>query len=206
MSEVSASRTVLERLDALEWTNRQLLARCDRWRRVGIGGLACAALIVIGGAAVQSLATIEGGEFVLRDKANRMRAALAIRPDGTPGLGFFDEAGKIRLSLELSPQGTPGVSLLDAAGTLGAAVAIRPDGTPGVGLFDSQGHVRTSLDVGVDGSSGVNVYDPAGTLRAAMAIRPDGTPGVGTFDPHGEIQEEEPNAPGPDADAGPGIH
>jgi hypothetical protein len=206
MSELLSTGSILARLDALEGANQRLAARCERWRRTGIGGMVCVVLVVLGGATAQSLATFDGGAFVLRDQANRMRAALAIRPDGTPGLGFFDKEGKIRLSLELNPQGAPGINLLDPSGILNAAVAIRPDGTPGVGLFDGRGHVRTSLDVGVDGTSGVNVFDSAGTLRAAMAIRPDGTPGVGIFDPHGEVLEEELNEPGADVGAGPEIH
>ncbi|HEX3728537.1 MAG TPA: beta-propeller fold lactonase family protein, partial [Opitutaceae bacterium] len=35
-------------------------------------------------------------------------AALAIRPDGTPGLALLDEAGQVRLSFDLSPGGAPG--------------------------------------------------------------------------------------------------
>src|SRR5438128_1403174 len=141
MSEPQPPCSLLERLEALERANRRMLAKSERWKRSAIGGIACLALVVIGGAAVKVHSTVEGGEFVLRDKENRMRAALAIRPDGTPGLALFDELGKPRVSIELSAQGDPGVNLLRASGSLGAAVAIRPDGTPGVGLFDPQGHV-----------------------------------------------------------------
>ncbi len=197
MMNMQTHCSVLERIEALELANQKLQARCERWKRAGIGGMACLSLMLLGGAALQSHATIEGGEFVLRDKSNRMRAALAIRPDGTPGLGLFDESGKVRLSMELSPQGNPGVNLHSAPGSLGLVLAIRPDGTPGVGLFDAQGRVRTSLDVGLDGSSGINVYDRAGALRAAMAIRPDGTPGIGRFDAQGEVVEEVAREPQP---------
>jgi hypothetical protein len=187
----------------LELASQRFQAALERWKRGGIGLLGCCAVVAICGAAVKSLSTVEGTEFVLRDKSNRMRAALAIRPDGTPGLGFFDDAGKVRLSLELSSQGAPGVNLLGPNGALNAAMAIRPDGTPGVGLFDREGRVRTSLDVGVDGTSGVNVYDPSGNLRAAMAIRPDGTPAVGTFDAEGQVIESNPQEPGPERDPQP---
>jgi len=195
--------SVLERLEALELASRRLQSTHERWKRGSFGLLGCVALLVMGGAAVKNLSTLEGTEFVLRDKSNRMRAALAIRPDGTPGLGFFDEAGKVRLSLELSPQGSPGVNLLGSNGALNAALAIRPDGTPGVGLFDSEGRVRTSLDVGADGTSGVNIYDPSGNLRGAMAIRPDGTPAVGTFDEGGQVIENAPQDPGPEREPQP---
>ncbi len=80
-------------------------------------------------------------------KDGSLQAAIAVRPDGSPGLGFFDAEGKVRLSLDLGENATaPGLSLYDRAGMMRAAVAVRPDDTPGVGLFDPGGEVLLSLD------------------------------------------------------------
>ncbi len=76
----------------------------------------------------------------LYDKNARLLAAVAVRPDGSPGIGMFDGTGKVRLSLDSGQRGeAPGLSLYDRSGTMRAAMAVRPDDTPGVGLFDVQG-------------------------------------------------------------------
>ncbi|MBX6312490.1 MAG: hypothetical protein IRY99_06155 [Isosphaeraceae bacterium] len=183
-----AYEALSDRLDRLEQENDRL-RRDGRRRRFWGQGVAVglAVLCLAGAQAVKEAMTIEASHFVLRDKEGRMRAALAIRPDGTPGLGFFDEKGAPRLSLELGSDGAPSVSLLAPGGTPQAALAIRPDGTPGLGLFDAQGKVRLSLDIQPQGAPGVNLLDGDGTLRGALAIRPDGTPGLGLFDEEGQI-------------------
>jgi len=186
------------RLDILERSNLSLVKQCRRWRRAGIVAAAGLAVLLVAGA--NSLpGMVEASNFVLRDKAGRMRAALAIRPDGTPGLGLFDEDGRPRVSIDLGAKGVAGVNLLDGAGRTGAALAIRPDGTPGLGLFDPAGRPRLSLDVDPAGRPGVNVYGDDGRLRAALAIRPDGTPGLGLFDNQGNpgtsLEEDRGGAP-----------
>lgn len=172
---------------------------CRRWKRLGVGMVAGVGVLVLAGASQSRYPTIEAKEFVLRDPSGLMRAALAIRPDGTPGLGLFDHQNRVRLSLDLHPDDSPSVSLHDAAGAARGTIALRLDGTPGLALADELGRLRVSLEVGADGTSGVNVFDPSGTLRAAVAIRPDGTPGVGLFDSQGQprqaLELELENAP-----------
>lgn len=188
MNPVSEARDLMQRLEALERTNREIEGRLRKWRRVGLGMLGFALTAGLAGAAAQKAMTIEAREFVLRDDTGAMRAALSIRPDGTPGFGLFDRSGQVRLSFDLNADGQAGLNLHDDMGTLRAAVAMRPDGTPGIGLFGANGQVRASLDVGRDGSSGMNVYDDGGTLRAAVAMRPDATPAIGLFDGKGRAQ------------------
>lgn len=202
MNEFTRHEELTARLEFLESATRRLEGQVRSWRRLGLSVAGCAALLIGGGAAaIGSRPTVEAGEFVLRDQHNHVRAALAIRPDGTPGLGFFDETGKARLSVELDAQGAAAINLHDSNGGLRAALAMRPNGTPGLGLFDAGHHIRASLDVGNDGTSGTNIYGPDGVLRAAMAIRADGTPGVGLFDGAGHVlrsidpsPDQEPNA------------
>lgn len=186
MSPPHPDATVLERLRCREIDCERLGQDARRWKRLATGLFGLLSVGLLGAAAATSRTTLEANEFVLRDDQGRMRAALAIRPDGTPGLGFFDEHGRVRLSCELGPRGVPGVQLLDDTGALRAAMAIRPDETPGLGLFGPNGGIRASMDVGPDGTSGVNIYDVSGALRTAIAIRPDGTPGVGIFDELGQ--------------------
>jgi len=150
MSE-STLDVLTRRLDGLERTNQRLERECRWWKRAGLGCLAGLAVLMIGGAASRTLSTIEAREFVLRDQNGTMRAALAIRPDGTPGLGLFDGRGKPRLSLDTGFDGTPGLNLFDPNERLRAALAIRPDGTPGLGLFDGEGLIRQSVDYGMEG-------------------------------------------------------
>ena len=97
------------RLDQLERTNQELRRRCRRWGRVGGGFLLGGLVAALAGAKyADELKTIEASHFVLKDKSGRMRAALGIRADGTPGLGLFDEGGKVPLSLDISPDGLRG--------------------------------------------------------------------------------------------------
>lgn len=175
-----------ERLETLEQANNRLRTECRRWRRGGMVVLAGVGILALAGAA-RTWPTLEAKEFVLRDAEGVARAALALRPDGTPGLGFFDKQGQVRLSLELGLNDAPGVNLYGQDGALRAALALRPDGTPGLGLFDHQRRPRLSLDLGMDDAAGVNVYGEAGVLRAALAVRADGTPGLGLFDRRGQV-------------------
>lgn len=184
---------VVERLAHLEAANHRLQEERRRWRVAGVFALVGAALIVaVGAAARETPPTVEAGEFILRDKEGRARAALTMRPDGTPGLALFDEKETMRLSLDLGAKGehdsdTPGVNVYGDKGELRAALTMRPDGTPGMAFFDDRRQPRLSLDMSGDDTPGVNLYGPGGVLRAAVAIRPDGTPGLGLFDEAGRV-------------------
>lgn len=188
---------VADRLAKLEAATRRLERERRRWRIVGTMLTVGAGLIATAGAAMDDEAaegpkSVEAGEFILRDKEGRTRAALTIRPDGTPGLAFYDEKATMRMSLDLgagdeNDDDTPGVNIYGHDGELRAAMTIRPDGTPGLGFFDKGRNPRLSLDMANDESTGVNIYGPGGVLRAAMAIRPDGTPGLGLFDESGRV-------------------
>jgi hypothetical protein len=201
--------TLAGRLERLEARNEQLAGALRRWRRGSVaalaGGLVLVALAGAGGAELAK--TIAARQFELRDESGTLRAALAMRPDGTPGLALLDAKGRLRLSLDLAADGAPGVHLHDPAGALRAAVAVRPDGTPGVALFDEQGAIRASMDLGADRASGVHVYDGTGMLRGALALRPDGTPALGLFNGRGEVERsiesegEADSAPAPEAGA-----
>ena len=184
---------IAERLAELDAATRRLERERRRWRCGGLTLVVGFGLLATAGAAMRETPeSVEAGEFVLRDKEGRARAALTIRPDGTPGLAFYDEKKTMRMSLDLGAKGenggdTPGVNIYGEKGELRAAMTIRPDGTPGIGLFDADRTPRLSMDMAADETTGVNIYGPGGVLRAAMAIRPDGTPGLGLFDESGRV-------------------
>jgi hypothetical protein len=187
---------VLRRLEQLEKSNEALSRSIRRMRLATLGAAASVGVLLLAGAAAVA-PCLEARNFVLRDVAGKMRAALAIRPDGTPGLGFFDESGRVRLSMDLGPTG-PAVNLMNGIGQPQAALAVRPDGLPGLAIFDESGHARLSLDVTETGAPLLHLYGKRGQLRAAMAIRPDGTPGLGFFDDEGQLRAsfETPEKPG----------
>jgi hypothetical protein len=176
---------LLARLDRLERSNRSLARAVQRHRLGGLVGLAVLGVLFLTGA-VSIPETLEARHFVLRDQSGKMRAALGMRPDGTPGLAFFEKDGRVRLSLDLGPDG-PAVHLMNGIGKPQAALAMRPDGTPGLGLFDPAGQVRVSLDLYKNGLPAINLYGEQGLLRAALAVRPDGSPGLGLFAADGDF-------------------
>lgn len=137
------------RLEVLERSYREMEARCRAWKRLGTAMAAVVVTAGLAGAAADKPepTIVEAREFVLRGDDGSMRAALAIRPDGTPGLGLFDEQGRVRASLDIGTDGSSGVNLYDNTGTLRAAVAVRADNTPAVGLFDGQGKIQRSIEL-----------------------------------------------------------
>ena len=74
------------------------------------------------------------------------QAALAVRPDGLPGLAIFDHTGQARVSMDVNEGGAPSLHLYGRQGQLRAAMAIRPDGSPGLGFFDADGQLKTSFE------------------------------------------------------------
>jgi hypothetical protein len=184
--DIQEARRVLERLAHLERANQALSRSVRRMKLGGLGVAGMVGMLLLAGAAAVT-PCLEARNFVLRDEAGKMRAALAIRPDGTPGLGFFDESGRIRLSMDLGPTG-PAVNLMNGIGQPQAALAVRPDGLPGLAIFDQTGQARLSLDVTEGGAPSLHLYGKQGQVRAAVAIRPDDTPGLGFFDAEGQLK------------------
>ena len=89
-----------------------------------IGGLAGAGLMVLttqNGAVMQTATAapmrpqdvLVAGRVELRDGSGKVRAELAMSPDGGPGLFFFDRAGRTRLVMGLySPAENEGPSVV----------------------------------------------------------------------------------------------
>jgi hypothetical protein len=91
-------------LDALRQGLDRVERRLRRWRILAFIGWALLVRAISAQLAAQQEGASDTAEaeeevlakrFVLVDEDGRPRAALAIRPDGSPGLAFSDEAGKV---------------------------------------------------------------------------------------------------------------
>ena len=131
---------VIERVEILEKQNRRL-------KQVG-----AAILVVIISTVAMAQAprkrTVEAEEFVLRDTNGKMRATLAMSPEG-PGLVLFDSNGTARAMLEAVREG-PRLTLHDANGQSRVGLTAFRVGEA-LGLSDANGMVRAGLFVTRDG-------------------------------------------------------
>jgi hypothetical protein len=177
----------LERIESqLSIQSRQL----NGWRRTAQFALGGLAVVLLGAAAEKTtLDRVETRELALVDAEGRLRATLAVRPDGSPGFALLDSDQTVRLSLDLASDGRSSMNLHDSAGTTRSALSIRDNGTPGLGMFDSRAVLRASIDLGTDASGGMHLFDEQGVIRSAMAIRGDGSPGFGLFDGEGVVRK-----------------
>lgn len=109
--------SIESRLIGLEESVKRMERRLRRWRCLSAALLVAIGLGVCAGAAAD-LGVVKGREFRLEDAEGKLRGCLAMRPDGSPGLAFFDKEGYLRLSLDLANDGAPGVNLHDPRGVL----------------------------------------------------------------------------------------
>jgi hypothetical protein len=66
---------------------------------------------------------VKAKRFELVDSEGKVRAALALHEDGSPGLCLCDEEGRVRATLLLDRHGLPRLSVLSTAGHVNAALA-----------------------------------------------------------------------------------
>jgi hypothetical protein len=149
-----------------------MTARLDRLERDGrlwkwLSLVACAIGLIGGATAVLGLGGHPSGlpgrggqdRIELRDRMGRMRAVLAVKPDGSPVLAFYDEQGRNRMILGLGR-----------------------DGAGGFDVFQADGKDRIALGSWADGTSGMRLFDAAGRKRLVTGTRPDGTPTISLLD------------------------
>lgn len=101
-----------------------------------------------------SLSLIEGKE---------VRASLALRPDGTIGLGFRDNDGEFRFILSVTAEAT---------------------------LFDILAGEKGGIQMAYDKNTGVQslaFIDKSGRGRAVFALKPDGAPKIAFQDEKGNV-------------------
>ncbi len=151
-----------------------------------IGLLAVAAALLVGDLAVRVVrAAPQGGapraviaqEFRLIDAQGNMRASLAMRPDGGPGLVFADKQGKSRAAIGLSDDQSF-LALYDTEGHARLRVTLLNDGSVGLTLQDKNQKQRSALRLQADGSPVMTLNDAEGKNRAALATESDGNPAL----------------------------
>lgn len=193
-------QTVVGRLERVERENRRL-------KRVGVAVLAGIAAVVLMGQAVPGRRDLEAQSFTLLDSTGHLQARLGMLAGGA-ALQLFDQNGQGRAALSVRPDGTPLLSLADGTGKGGATLAVGADretalllrdpdgkvratlglGPHGVGLVftDRQGVSRVGIDVPGDDAARLVLQDGAGMTRAALAIDKAGAPTLRVLDQAGQ--------------------
>lgn len=103
---------------------------------------------------------VEAEKFILRDAQGKIRAGLALNPDGALRLLLADKAGKPRADLSVLDDGRAGLSLIDKNGVIRAGLTLLPTGAPDFGLADAKGNVRVGIGFDKrDNAPAIAVYD-----------------------------------------------
>lgn len=140
------------------------------------------------------LAVGDGGGSALRmfDRTGRLRAALAILPDGSSSsVSFVDERGSPRVTVGLL-QDAPTVLLTDQATKARMMITAEADGSPRVRLFDASGVERLTLGLFFQGATPALVLlDANRTVRAVLGgvpSAPQADIAVVLYDATGRLQ------------------
>jgi len=133
-------KSLERRLDRLERESRVL----KRAGAVVLAGLAAAALMGQARSRVEKRppppTSVEAERFIVRDPVGKVRAALAVEPDGSTRLVLHDRHGARRAVLAVGADGLPALSLVDADGrSERAALAVESGGAARLLLRDGQG-------------------------------------------------------------------
>jgi len=146
------------------------------WAKAAVQGAACGlvfgAVVLIGGRLWQPQVPavaeeVRARRFEVVDDAGKLRALLAVRPDGGPGLVLYDAAETNRAILFERENGEAYLGLCDAAGTTRASLSVTKDSQPGLDLYDAAGKVRARLTL-AGGSPVLALADAAGNERATL--------------------------------------
>ena len=181
--------TVIERLEKVERQNRAL-------RRVGGIALVLFAAILMMGQTPSRPHTIEAGQFIVRDDAGKIRAALYSKgervvlalqdqnekpravldlgKDGAPSLRLFDEDGKARAGLSHRATGGSLLTLRDSNGKSRAMFITRPDGSPGLSLMDANSKERVLLTTKKGGEPILSMMDSSAHERMTLDLDDEG--------------------------------
>ena len=129
---------------------------------------------------------IEAEKLTLRTPDGKIRAALAARDDGTPGLALYDGDGTARAGLELGADGQANLWFAGADGQVGVSLNPRSlrltdvDGGAFVTrsalvLADRNQKNRITLGVKADGSPSLTLADKEGRTGALVDVPAEGS-------------------------------
>lgn len=129
--------------------------------------------------------TVMAKSFTLVDGSGNIRAALAVKDDGSAGLRYYDLEGKPRAFFDIGADGSPYLGFFKD-GKPRATFSTLADGTPGLWVYDKDGEGRAFLCTNEDGSPGLSLFDKDGKVRGAFGVLADGTPTLAFFDKDGK--------------------
>ena len=116
---------------------------------------------------------LEAEKFALRTPDGKVRAALAARDDGTPGLALYDADGTARAGLELSADGQANLWFAGPEGQV--TVSLNPRS---LRLTDAEGGVFVTR-------SALVLADHKQRNRVTLGLKPNGSPSLTLADKEG---------------------
>jgi hypothetical protein len=140
------------------------LARAERtirWLTALTTALALAGLVLWVAQVVPASPILEARGFVVRDERWQERAALGLRPDGSPMLRLNNRAGRARAFMFVRDDGVASFRLTDSSGVHRAQIAVDASGAPWVMLSDAGGRSRFLLQLANDASPTMAIRDQA---------------------------------------------
>ena len=133
-------------------------------------------------------AEVSARQFTLRDREDRMRAALYMDKETSPILSMYDEKGRNVLQVLAWEDGSAGLNVLDRDGVVRLSVGGFENGSRGVNLISGDRKKVAFFganDVGK--TSGMNIYGPPGSPRVAVGVQSDGSAGLAVTEKDGKI-------------------
>lgn len=164
----------LDRMDRQLWVAKRGLV---------LAFLAFSGLVVsIGARQAENTKTIVTQRVILRDDAGKVRAWLALDPEGLPNLTFFDSHGKSRLDIKLGKGESPSLNLTDQNSKLRMFLELGEAGHPMLALADNEA-IRIAAGVNAEGSSNLSISSKKGN-HIGITSEPDQSGLVITDDKH----------------------
>jgi hypothetical protein len=156
----------------------------QKWTAVVFALLAVAAVALLGTDLVRRRREVSAERFVVRDKAGRVRASLAMKPDGLPELALLDELGRDQVSLSAQVGGNTALAFHDR-GQVRMALSTGSDGRANLTMHDRGRASSTGLYLHPDGSSGIGFQE--GRRGVTMSVGPDGSAELRFSDKDGRL-------------------
>ena len=174
--------------------------------QIGGGGLlvVLVLLVAVGNRAAENK-SLELERLVLKDKAGRVRAELAVQDDGSAGLTLKDREGRDRLEMSIAADELVGYRIFDKNHNQRFETGFYPDGEMRLDFEDGNGiqqislktdaehdsalsflnkNEKTRLTLGSDAHevSGMNIYDVEGRRRLTAVVGgPQGGLGIEVY-------------------------
>lgn len=126
---------------------------------------------------------IESREFLLRDRAGRVRGAWGTDEDGAIQFVLQGDTTKASIKLSLLADGAAGITLSDLGGKPRLVAGLLPGDNVSVVLADSVGMTRAVFGLNVDGSSSIVFADRHGVTRTAVGAGAAGQAIIATGEP-----------------------